>query len=172
MPSQLPAIEEARSAADFAGFGAVCRAYVDWCRARYRDMPWFVEEVFGYQALDEELKMLAVKYGPPNGRTMIARIDGEIVAGGTYKRLSDDICELKRLFVGETARGLGLGRKLLDALTASAKADGFAAMRLDTGTLMREAIAMYEAAGFEAIAPYLTYPDRLMPYLIFMEKRL
>jgi GNAT superfamily N-acetyltransferase len=172
MPSQLPVIEEARSAADFAGFGEVCRFYVDWCRTRYRDMPWFVEEVFGYQALDEELKILAAKYGPPNGRTMIARIDGQIVAGGAYKTLSGDICELKRLFVGENARGLGLGRKLLDALIASAKAEGFTAMRLDTGNLMKEAIAMYQAAGFEPIAPYLTYPDRLMPYLIFMEKRL
>ncbi|HMI18870.1 MAG TPA: GNAT family N-acetyltransferase [Sphingomonas sp.] len=168
----MPAIEEARSAADFAGFGEVCRAYVDWCRERYREMPWFVAEVFGYQALDEELKMLVAKYGPPNGRTMIARIDEQIVAGGAYKTLSADICELKRLFVGENARGLGLGRKLLDTLIASAKADGFAAMRLDTGHLMKEAIALYRAAGFEPIAPYLTYPARLMPYLIFMEKRL
>jgi GNAT superfamily N-acetyltransferase len=168
----MTAIDEARSPADFAGFGHVCRAYVDWCRARYREMPWFVEEVFGYQSLDEELKILAVKYGPPNGRTMIARIDGEIVAGGAYKRLSADVCELKRLFVGEGARGLGLGRTLLEALIASAKAEGFAAMRLDTGNLMQEAIAMYKAAGFEAIAPYLTYPERLMPYLIFMEKKL
>jgi len=172
MPASPPVIEEAHSTADFAGFGEVCRAYVDWCRTRYRDMPWFVEEVFGYQALDEELKLLAAKYGPPNGRTMIARVDGEIVAGGAYKTLSADICELKRLFVGENARGLGLGRKLLEVLMAAAKADGFAAMRLDTGHLMQEAIAMYQAAGFEPIAPYLTYPDRLMPYLIFMEKRL
>lgn len=168
----MAAIDEARSPADFAGFGQVCRAYVDWCRARYREMPWFVEEVFGYQSLDEELKILADKYGPPNGRTMIARIDGEIVAGGAYKRLSADVCELKRLFVGEGARGLGLGRILLERLIASAKADGFAAVRLDTGNLMQEAIAMYKAAGFETIAPYLAYPERLMPYLIFMEKRL
>jgi GNAT superfamily N-acetyltransferase len=168
----MTAIDEARSPADFAGFGHVCHAYVDWCRARYREMPWFVEEVFGYQSLDEELKSLAVKYGPPNGRTMIARVDGEIVAGGAYKRLSADVCELKRLFVGEGARGLGLGRTLLEALIASAKAEGFAAMRLDTGNLMQEAIAMYKAAGFETIAPYLTYPERLMPYLIFMEKKL
>jgi GNAT superfamily N-acetyltransferase len=172
MPACPPVIEEARSAADFAGFGEVCRSYVGWCRARYREMPWFVEQVFGYQALDEELKILAAKYGRPNGRTMIARIDGEIVAGGAYKTLSGDVCELKRLFVGENARGLGLGRRLLDALIAAACADGFTAMRLDTGHLMHEAIAMYKAAGFEAIAPYLTYPERLMPYLIFMERRL
>ena len=38
---------------DFEAFGSVCRAYVEWCRERYQDMPWLAEEVFGYQALDE-----------------------------------------------------------------------------------------------------------------------
>ena len=156
----------------FQAFGAVCRAYVDWCRARYADMPWFVEEVFGYQSLEEELTMLAHKYGQPAGRTFLAVGAERVVAGGAYRKLSDTVCELKRLYVTDEARGQGLGRKLSDALMAAAKADGYATMRLDTGDRLAEAISMYESMGFHHIAPYQEYPSRLAPHLVFLEKAL
>ena len=79
---------------------------------------------------------------------------------------------MKRLFVSGEARGFGLGRSLADALVASAKAEGFRTMRLDTADRLAEAIAMYESMGFGRIAPYRDYPDRLLPHLIFMEKPL
>lgn len=167
-----PDIRLAESAADYAAFGELCRAYFVWCRARYRDMPWFVDEVFGQQSFDEELNVLAAKYGPPEGRTMIAVRDGKVVAGGAYHALADGVCELKRLFVDDQARGHGLGRRLTDALAASARADGYGLMRLDTAHLLTEAIGMYESMGFTRIAPYRAYPDRLMPYLVFMERPL
>ena len=172
MSADAPVITEATNSADYEAFGGVCRAYVDWCRARYRDMPWFVEEVFGYQSLDTELRDLAAKYGPPRGRTFIAIVGNEVVAGGAYRRLSDETCELKRLFVTDKARGNGLGRKLSDTLIAAAAADGFTAMKLDTGNLMKEAIAMYESIGFSHIPPYHEYPARLMPHFVFMQKAL
>ncbi len=159
-------------AADYEGFGGVCRLYVDWCRERYRDMPWFVEEVFGYQSLDDELKVLAVKYGPPNGRTMVVELGGQIVAGGAFRRLSAGVCELKRLYVTDAARGLGVGRKLSNALIASARQDGYGLMQLDTGDRLVEAISMYETMGFNPIPPYQQYPAPLMPHLVFMEKPL
>ena len=157
---------------DFEAFGSVCRAYVEWCRERYADMPWFVEEVFGFQALDEELKGLAQKYGQPAGRTLLVMGSDGVMAGGAYRRLSDTACELKRLFVTDGARGLGLGRKLSDALIGAAIADGYSTIQLDTGNRLTEAIAMYESMGFKAIEPYQTYPERLVPYLVFMEKPL
>ena len=162
----------AATPADYDGFGQVCRQYVDWSRQRYGDMPWFVEEVFGYQSLDAELEVLAEKCGPPNGRTMIVDKDGRIVAGGAYRRLSDGVCELKRLYVTDAARGLGLGRSLSEALIASARQDGFGLMRLDTGDRLTEAIGMYRSMGFEPVAHYQEYPERLMPYLVFMERPL
>jgi GNAT superfamily N-acetyltransferase len=167
-----PNIRLAATAADYEAFGEVCRAYLDWCRDRYREMPWFVDEVFGHQAFEDELKLLATKYGPPAGRVMIAELDGEVVAGGAYRKLSDGVCELKRLYVTDAARGHGLGRRLTEALMAQTRADGFTLMRLDTAHLLKEAITMYGAMGFTRIPPYLDYPDRLMPYLVFMERAL
>jgi GNAT superfamily N-acetyltransferase len=125
-----------------------------------------------YQALDEELKGLAQKYGPPVGRTMLVFGEGGVVAGGAYRRLSDTDCELKRLFVTDGARGHSLGRKLSDALIGAAIADGYATMKLDTGNRLTEAISMYESMGFAHIDPYQEYPEQLMPYLVFMERPL
>jgi len=163
-----PVIRTAETAADYDAFGRLCRAYFDWGRERYRDMPWFVDEVFGHQSFDEELRALAATYGPPAGQTMIAETEESAVAGGAYRRLADGGCELKRLYVSDHARGLGLGRQLLEALIASAKDAGFALMRLDTGDRLNEAISLYESMGFERIPPYHTYPDRLMPHIVFM----
>lgn len=170
--SEQPRIIAAGTPEDFAAFGTVCRAYVEWCRERYCDMPWFVEEVFGYQSLEDELGMLAQKYGRPSGRTMLAVTTDGVVAGGAYRRLSDTVCELKRLYVTDEARGYGLGRKLSAALIDAAQFDGYITMQLDTGNRLTEAVSMYESMGFNHIAPYHEYPERLMPHLVFMEKAL
>lgn len=167
-----PQLVIAKTPDDFEAFGTICRAYVEWCRDRYSDMPWFVEEVFGYQSLEDELTKLERKYGQPAGRTIIAATMDGVVAGGAYRRLSDTVCELKRLYVTDKARGHGLGRKLSDALIKYAKSDGYITMQLDTGNRLTEAIAMYASMGFRHIAPYQAYPERLMPYLVFMEKAL
>ena len=165
-------VRVAESAEDYAAFGELCRAYVGWCRQRYEDVPWLVEEVFGYQSFEAELGELAAKYGPPKGKTLLAVRDGEVLAGGAYHRLADGICELKRLYVSDAARGHGVGRQLSEALMVDAKAEGFSLMRLDTGNLLTEAISMYHRMGFYDIPPYLDYPARFLPYLVFMERRL
>ena len=167
-----PTLVTAQTPEDFEAFGDVCRAYAAWCRERYRDMPWFVEEVFGHQAMEGELRQLAQKYGRPAGRTILVKGQHGVVGGGAYRRLSGTICELKRLYVTDEARGSGLGRRLSDALIGAAIADGYMTMKLDTGHRLTEAISMYESMGFEHIEPYQDYPQRLMPYLVFMTKSL
>lgn len=146
--------------------------YVDWCRARYSHDTWFVNEVFGYQSIDEELEDLSIKYSPPNGKTLLIEKDGEVVGGGAHRRITDAVCEMKRLYIATTASGQGLGRQLTTALIDAARIEGFARMQLDTGNLLHEAIAMYESLGFRHIAPYNSYQAKLMPYLVWMEREL
>ena len=165
-------IRQAESAEDFQEFAALCQLYLDWCRERYKDIPWLVDEIFGYQALEEELKGLAKKYGPPNGKTFLALLDGKIVGGGAWRRISNNTCEMKRVFVRDKAKGRGLGRRIADALIASARTEGFQLMLLDTVNRMTEAQAMYSSLGFERCPPYQSYPDSLMPFLVFMQKHL
>jgi ribosomal protein S18 acetylase RimI-like enzyme len=125
--------------------------------------------VFGYQDLDQELRGLAAAYGPPNGKTLLVRSDDHISGGGAFRRLPDGTCEMKRLYVSERFKGRGIGRRLAEALIDAARADGFKLMRLDTGNLLTEAIALYRKLGFRDCAPHLEYPEKLLPYLVFME---
>ncbi len=69
--------------------------------------------------------------------------------------------ELKRMFVREEARGLGLARALLQAVEAHATAAGVATLRLETGPLQHAAIALYERHGYHRIpnfGPYIGDP--------------
>jgi len=165
-------IVTAETADHYNAFAELVREYVDWCRARYSHEKWFVDAAFSHQSLNTELERLSRSYGPPNGRTLLAVRDGQVCGCGAYRKLSDGVCEMKRLFVPERFQGSGTGRRLCDALVAAAKADGFEVMRLDTGNLLTEAIRLYRSAGFQDCAPYHDYPSELMPYLVFMEIRL
>ena len=162
-------IYTATTASDYEAFGELVTQYVEWSRRRYQDDAWFVEQVFGHQSLASELPTLSTKYGPPNGKTLLASRNGQVVGAGAYRDLGEGVCEMKRLYVGEQFHGHGTGRKLCEALIATAKADGFHLMRLDTGNLLKEAIAMYKSLGFRECPPFHDYPANLMPYLIFME---
>ncbi|CAN5153704.1 hypothetical protein BH11PSE2_BH11PSE2_05080 [soil metagenome] len=128
--------------------------------------------MFGHQSLDAELKVLAEKYGPPAGRTLLVKRGDEVLAAGAIRDLGEGICELKRLYVRDAAKGMGVGRRLSEALMTAARDDGFTVVRLDTGNLLVEATRMYESLGFTRRSPYLDYPERLLPYLVFMERQL
>ena len=154
---------------DYEAFAVLVSEYIGWCRSRYQHGAGFVEQVFGYQQLDQELRVLATAYGPPKGKTLLARCDDQIVGGGAYRRLPDGSCEMKRLYVSDRFKGRGIGRRLADALINAARSDGFRLMRLDTGNLLTEAINMYRKLGFRDCAPYCDYPEKLLPYLVFME---
>jgi ribosomal protein S18 acetylase RimI-like enzyme len=162
----------ATTAEDFRSYGLLIREYVDWLRGRLQQASWFMDQVMAHQSLDQELASLKTKYGPPRGRAFLARIDGEICGGGAYQKMTDDICEMKRLFVRPPFHGRGIGRQLCQTLTQSAVDDGFMLMRLDTARHLTEAIGMYESLGFARCSPYRDYPDELLPYLVFMERRI
>jgi len=127
-----------------------------------------IEQVFGYQELEQELRELAAAYGPPNGKTLLVRSDDQIAGAGAFRRLADGSCEMKRLYVSERFKGRGIGRRLAEALINEARMDGFELMHLDTGNLLTEAITMYRKLGFRDCAPHREYPEELLPYLVFM----
>lgn len=154
---------------DFDAFAALIIEYVEWCRARYQDDDFFVDRVFVHQSLATELGTLSTAYSAPHGKTFLAMLDGEFCGVGAYRRLSDGSCEMKRLFVSSRFNGRGTGRKLCNALIASATGEGFELMRLDTGHRLTEAISLYESLGFQRCSPHLEYPAELAPYLVFMQ---
>jgi putative acetyltransferase len=100
-------------------------------------------------------------------RFFVARADGVAVGCGALRRRGTE-GEIKRMFVMEHARGLGVGRAILQALEAAARADGIRVVRLETGTRNNEALGLYRRSGFADCAPFWDYgPD---PLSVFMEK--
>jgi GNAT superfamily N-acetyltransferase len=88
---------------------------------------------------------------PPTGLFLVATRDGEPVGCGGLKLHDDEPAELKRMWVASSARGMGVGRRLLTELERQAKALGSRAVRLDTNRTLTEAIAMYRSSGYEEI---------------------
>ncbi|MFE2419104.1 GNAT family N-acetyltransferase [Streptomyces hokutonensis] len=95
-------------------------------------------------------------FEPPNGVYFIAYDDNDApVATGGWRSQDangegneDGDAELKRMFVIEQARGLGLARRMLAALEENARAAGRTRMVLETGTKQPEAIALYTSSGY------------------------
>ena len=91
---------------------------------------------------------------PPAGVFLIATLHAEPVGCGALKFHPDGTVELKRMWVAPATRGLGIGRRLLDELETQAGANGCRVVRLETNTSLREAIAMYRAAGYREVAAF------------------
>jgi hypothetical protein len=84
--------------------------------------------------------------------------DGRVVCGGGLKRLDDEACEIKRMYVIPEARGRRLGVELLVALEDAARSLGYAVARLDTGVHQPHAEAMYREAGYADIGNFNRNP--------------
>ncbi len=99
---------------------------------------------------------------------LVARSDGRAIGCGALLDRGDGSAEIKRMWVDPAARGLGLGRKLLDAIEQEARVLGVRTLRLETGVRQPEAISLYRAAGYREIPAFAPYrPD---PLSHFMEK--
>jgi putative acetyltransferase len=115
---------------------------------------------------DCELSGLPGEYAPPSGRLLLALCNEEAVGCVALRKLEPEICEMKRLFLREKFRGIGLGRTLALAIIAEARGKGYRKMRLDTiGPSMRKAVALYHRLGFREIAPYRDNPLEGARYL-------
>jgi DNA-binding MarR family transcriptional regulator len=95
---------------------------------------------------------------PPRGSFLVASIDAETVAGGCVKKTAPRVGWLKRMWVADTARGLGIGRRMLEALEAEARTLGITLLQLETNKTLHEAIAMYRSAGYRQVPAFNAEP--------------
>lgn len=101
---------------------------------------------------DPALKSMYQNFRKPGSIYFIAEIDGKMVGGCGIAPLdggSENTCELQRMFLLKEARGLGIGKRLLELCLESAKKHNFQEMYLETLSDMHTAIGLYQRFGFE-----------------------
>ena len=106
----------------------------------------------------------------PDVRFFVARRSGAMVGCAALVVGEAGEAELKRMYVDPGVRGLGIGRRLLQAAEDAARAEGVTVIRLETGIRQAEALGLYRNTGYRDRGPFGAYgPD---PNSVFMEKTL
>jgi putative acetyltransferase len=123
-----------------------------------------------FQNFDAELANLPGDYAPPEGRLLLAEIEGKLAGCVALHKLDPEVCEMKRLYLRPEFRGKRLGRVLAETIITEARRIGYKTMRLDTvESVMKDAVGMYRKLGFKEIPAYRQNP---MAGTLYMELEL
>lgn len=131
-------------------------ADVQWLFGRY-----FAELGERFEAgFDPSLSISAQAHEltPPAGLVLVARLREEPVGCGALKLHESAPAEIKRMWVAPRARGLGVGRRLLEALERYAREAGVTVLHLETNGALTEAIQMYRDSGYQEVAAFNDEP--------------
>ena len=115
---------------------------------------------------NEKLVELPGEYAAPGGSLMLAYIEKMAVGCVALKKVREQVCEMKRLYVRPPFRREGIGRKLALKVIEHARATGYKVMLLDTLPPMIEATSLYRSLGFKEIS---SYRDNPVESKLFME---
>jgi len=95
---------------------------------------------------------------PPAGLFLVATLGGEPIGSGALKFHANAPADIKRMWVDESARGLGVGRRILSELEKHAAQHGARAVRLETNKTLIEAISLYRSAGYKEVPAFNNEP--------------
>jgi ribosomal protein S18 acetylase RimI-like enzyme len=128
---------------------------IEAARAIFREYEVWLGLDLCFQGFQEELAGLPGKYAPPDGRLFLAYSEERLAGCIALRPLGSGICEMKRLFVRNEFRRLGIGRLLMEELITAAREIGYRKMRLDTyPAKMQKAVDLYRTYGFVEIPQY------------------
>ena len=127
--------------------------YADYLKevlSEYLTLPWFVDYLKGFE---KELATLPGEYAPPTGCLLLAKYNDKVAGCVALRKVSNDICKGKRLYVRPEFRGLKIGRNLMESIIAEARRMGYSAIRGDTVGSMQAAQVLHASLGFNEIKP-------------------
>jgi DNA-binding MarR family transcriptional regulator/GNAT superfamily N-acetyltransferase len=94
----------------------------------------------------------------PAGLLLVARLRGEPIGCGALKLHGREPAEIKRMWVAPSARGLGVGRRILSELEEQALRRGVRLVRLETNRTLKEAGGLYRATGYVEVEAFNDEP--------------
>jgi len=94
----------------------------------------------------------------PAGAFLVAYLNDEAIGCGAVKHRPGGPSDIKRMWVAESARGLGIGRRLLRELEQLARESGAPVAQLETNAALVEAITMYRSAGYAEVPAFNDEP--------------
>ena len=118
-----------------------------------------------FQNFEHELENIRSVYGAPDGCLLLARLNNGTAGCVAFRRFEDDVCEMKRLYVKPSARGMNLGRSLSVEIIRRARSAGYRRMVLDTLARLQAAYSLYRSLGFREIRPYYVNPLEGVVYM-------
>lgn len=120
-----------------------------------------------FQSFEAELRDLPKGYEAPYGSLLLLKDldDQEFVGCVAVKKLEDEKCEMKRLYVKPSHRVKKYGRKLAEAILEEAKQLGYEEMWLDTLEELVPAVKLYQKLGFQETEAYYDNPHEGVVYM-------
>jgi len=94
------------------------------------------------------------KFGKPDGRLLLAEVDGQIAGTISLRKIRGDCVEIKRMYVRPKFRGEKLGNLIIEEVIRVSKENGYSKLYLDTAHFMFSAIPLYNNFGFKETGPY------------------
>ena len=162
-------ISQARTNEDLEEVNQLNWEYLSWCVEESKNRlgeELDIDELYNHSLSDQSAFMAET------GRLLIAKEEG--VAGGIacLKKLREDTCEVKRMYVKPGFRGNRIGELLLSRLIDEAKVIGYSRILLDSDPYMTKAHSIYRAMGFVETDPYPEAEmdeDEYSQHMIYME---
>jgi ribosomal protein S18 acetylase RimI-like enzyme len=131
---------------------------LDVVRTIFREYAASLDIDLGFQQFEAELAGLPGKFATPHGQVLLAYSQRELIGCVAMRALDETTCEMKRLYVRPSGRGLQAGKQLATLICAAAREAGYQRIRLDTLPTMRAALQLYASLGFEPIPAYVFNP--------------
>jgi putative acetyltransferase len=99
--------------------------------------------------IDSDLSNIQHEYLDTGGAfEVLIDEDKKIVGSVGLYRINPTTCEIRKMYLAANLRGQGLGRRLLGHVLSKAKELGYSRVELETASVLKEAIALYEHYGF------------------------
>lgn len=140
-------VTRAETPEDLDAVRDLVRAFVRWAMTEIENS----DNPAVFAGLEAELAELPGRYAPPGGCLALARLDGVPAGCVAFFDRGNATLEIKRMFVAPTARGHGIGGRMLQLLLAQAQAIGHQRALLWTHHSMHSAHAVYARAGFRKV---------------------